>query len=392
VPGNTKGDLISLATDADRTLYFDFLPINIGTINGFTTRFQLYTVPGQVFYNATRKLVLRGVDGLIFVADSQRDKADENVESLTNLKENLAEYGYDLDSLPLILQYNKRDLPEIMTIEELNALLNEKNWPYFESIAHKGKGVFDTLKLIIKLILENAKKSKAAQKIEEAQRNPQAVVRDDEGPAVEPIAATTQAQRSQPTPAEIDPNRTPIGGTPIPGFKPGQQEWSEPAPSKVAASLESKPATAAVLEAGASVPMPASPTTGKRSPEEKVVGIQTNQEFNPEPEDAFEENTLAESQEDGSALPESPETISAGEETDAAAKTDRQFVDIDAIQFQPKRQEMDRDSSSVATEAEETGQEDPFALPSNAPKMAAPTRLKARKKGFFLSRWLFGRK
>lgn len=161
VPKKTRGDLISLATDADRTLYFDFLPINIGSINGFATKFQLYTVPGQVFYNATRKLVLRGVDGLVFVADSQRSKRDENIESLNNLKENLIEYGYDIYTLPIVLQYNKRDLPDVMSIEELQQDLNWNNLPYFEASAVKGVGVFDTLKMITKVVLNRAKKTEA---------------------------------------------------------------------------------------------------------------------------------------------------------------------------------------------------------------------------------------
>ncbi len=158
VPKKTRGDLISLATDADRTLYFDFLPINIGAINGFATKFQLYTVPGQVFYNATRKLVLRGVDGLVFVADSQRSKRDENIESLNNLKENLIEYGYDINSLPIVLQYNKRDLPEVMGLDELQKDLNWNNLAYFEASAVKGVGVFDTLKMITKLVLNTARR------------------------------------------------------------------------------------------------------------------------------------------------------------------------------------------------------------------------------------------
>jgi mutual gliding-motility protein MglA len=157
VPGNTRGDLISLATEADRTLYFDFLPINIGTINGFAAKFQLYTVPGQVYYNATRKLVLRGVDGVVFVADSQTDKMDENIESLANLEDNLQEYGYDLDNLPMVIQYNKRDLPNVLSVEQLNQQLNQKGRPIFEASATVGNGVFDTLKLIIKIVLDKAK-------------------------------------------------------------------------------------------------------------------------------------------------------------------------------------------------------------------------------------------
>ncbi|HWR83653.1 MAG TPA: GTPase domain-containing protein [Candidatus Deferrimicrobium sp.] len=162
VPVSTRGKLISLATDADRTLYFDFLPLNIGTVNGFAAKFQLYTVPGQVYYNATRKLVLRGVDGVVFVADSQADKMDENIESLVNLEENLREYGYDLNDLPLVVQYNKRDLPGVLPVEKLEALLNSRGWPFFEASAVIGNGVFDTLKLIIKLVLERAKSSSAA--------------------------------------------------------------------------------------------------------------------------------------------------------------------------------------------------------------------------------------
>ncbi len=157
IPNTSKGELISLATDTDRTLYFDFLPLNIGEIHGFSTKFQLYTVPGQVFYNATRKLVLRGVDGLVFVADSQRSKMDENIESLNNLIENLNEYGYVLENLPMVFQYNKRDLLEIFEIEELENVLNPRKLPYFEAVALKGEGVFDTLKCITKQVLDKAK-------------------------------------------------------------------------------------------------------------------------------------------------------------------------------------------------------------------------------------------
>lgn len=169
VPGNTRGDLISLATESDRTLYFDFLPINIGTINGFAAKFQLYTVPGQVYYNATRKLVLRGVDGIVFVADSQPDKMDENIESLANLEDNLIEYGYDINTLPMVIQYNKRDLPGILSVEQLNEQLNPVGRQFFEASATIGNGVFDTLKLIIKLVLDKAKKAgqKSTPKVQE---------------------------------------------------------------------------------------------------------------------------------------------------------------------------------------------------------------------------------
>ena len=159
VPKDTRGELISLATDADRTLYFDFLPVNVGNIRGFQVKFQLYTVPGQVYYNATRKLVLRGVDGLVFVADSQVDKMDENIESLKNLEENLTEYGYNLNEIPFVIQYNKRDLPNIVTIEDLQAQLNHRDVPYFEAVATSGNGVFATLKAISKIVIDKAQKS-----------------------------------------------------------------------------------------------------------------------------------------------------------------------------------------------------------------------------------------
>ena len=163
VPAKSRGDLISLATEADRTLYFDFLPIHVGDIGGFSTKFQLYTVPGQVFYNATRKLVLRGVDGIVFVADSQNAKMDENIESLANMYENLRENDIDVQTMPLVLQYNKRDLPDIATIEELEKTINPDGRPYVEASAVKGLGVFDTMKRITKLVLEDTKRRTSGQ-------------------------------------------------------------------------------------------------------------------------------------------------------------------------------------------------------------------------------------
>lgn len=157
IPPQTRGELISLATDQDRTLYFDFLPVDIGKINGFSIKFQLYTVPGQVYYNATRKLVLRGVDGLVFVADSQKSKMDENIESCQDLVENLKEYGYQNEKLPLVFQYNKRDLSDISSVDDLERILNPKGLPHFEGVATQGMGVFDTLKCISKLVLDLTK-------------------------------------------------------------------------------------------------------------------------------------------------------------------------------------------------------------------------------------------
>ena len=150
-----KGRLISLATELDRTLFFDFLPVDIGTIRGFKTRFHLYTVPGQVFYNASRKLILKGVDGIVFVADSQIERFEENMESFDNMQDNLRTYNLSLERIPLVMQYNKRDLPNITSIEELTKILNVQNkYPYFEAIASQGVGVFETLKEICKLVLK----------------------------------------------------------------------------------------------------------------------------------------------------------------------------------------------------------------------------------------------
>jgi mutual gliding-motility protein MglA len=148
-----KGKMISLATETERTLFFDFLPLSLGEIRGFKTRFHLYTVPGQVFYDASRKLILKGVDGVIFVADSQNERMEANIESLDNLRMNLIEQGYNLDKLPYIIQYNKRDLPNAAPLDELRQLLNPTRVPEFEACATTGVGVFETLKAIAKAVL-----------------------------------------------------------------------------------------------------------------------------------------------------------------------------------------------------------------------------------------------
>jgi signal recognition particle receptor subunit beta len=153
-----RGKLISLATETDRTLFFDFMPLELGTVRGFKTRFHLYTVPGQVFYDASRKLILKGVDGVVFVADSQEERMDANVESLYNLEENLQSQGYDLMKLPYVLQLNKRDLPNIIPVEDLSAELRRKEEPIVEAVASTGAGVFDTLKAVAKQVLTELRK------------------------------------------------------------------------------------------------------------------------------------------------------------------------------------------------------------------------------------------
>jgi hypothetical protein len=157
---DAKGKMISLATETERTLFFDFLPLALGEIRGFKTRFHLYTVPGQVFYDASRKLILKGVDGVVFVADSQEERMDANVESLENLQVNLQEQGYELEKLPFVIQYNKRDLPNVIPVDELRNELNLLSVPDYEACAASGEGVFETLKAVAKLILIDLKKGK----------------------------------------------------------------------------------------------------------------------------------------------------------------------------------------------------------------------------------------
>jgi signal recognition particle receptor subunit beta len=151
--------MISLATETERTLFFDFLPLALGEIRGFKTRFHLYTVPGQVFYDASRKLILKGVDGVVFVADSQMARMEANLESMENLRSNLAEQGYSLDNLPFVIQYNKRDMPGVVPVDELRSQMNPANVPDFEAVAPQGHGVFDTLKAVAKLVLQELKKA-----------------------------------------------------------------------------------------------------------------------------------------------------------------------------------------------------------------------------------------
>ena len=157
VAPTARGKMISLATETERTLFFDFLPVDLGTIRGFKVKFHLYTVPGQVYYNASRKLILKGVDGVVFVADSQEPRMDANVESIRNLRENLRDHGYALEKVPYILQLNKRDLPTALPVPDLVKALRFKDEPVFEAVAPKGIGVFETLKAVVKGVLVDLK-------------------------------------------------------------------------------------------------------------------------------------------------------------------------------------------------------------------------------------------
>lgn len=326
VPKKTRGDLISLATDADRTLYFDFLPINIGAINGFATKFQLYTVPGQVFYNATRKLVLRGVDGVVFVGDSQRSKKEENIESLNNLKENLVEYGYDIMSLPIVLQYNKRDLPDVMSIAELQADLNWNNLPYFEASAVKGVGVFDTLKLITKLVLNKAKKG------DEVVSNSDPGVTAGDTPHYSVSAA---------------PQSTPF---------PEIHNTSEPEFTRTAASTQTRTATAAPAPAAA-------------SPRRVEVNAKPNEDWNMA--------QVADAPMPAAKSERSPHpTLSDIESRLTPIGND----DFNSIKADNSAQPQERVESSASDFA------DAFEVPK-VMGMQKSTRVKKKKKKFFLFRW-----
>jgi hypothetical protein len=155
VPRDCCGKLTSIATEGDRTLFFDFMPLSLGKVAGMDTKFQLYTVPGQTFYESTRRLVLQGADGVVFVADSQKEKMDENIESFENLRRNLRENGLNIEEIPLVLQYNKRDLPDIAGVDAINEAINTNGWKHFEAVAVKGDGVMQTLKAVSEMVLEN---------------------------------------------------------------------------------------------------------------------------------------------------------------------------------------------------------------------------------------------
>jgi len=188
-----KGKLVSLATETDRTLFFDFFPVEFGQIGGFKIKFNFYTVPGQVFYNTTRKLVLKGADGVVFVADSQRGMAEQNKESLQNLKENLKIHGIDWQSVPFIIQYNKRDLPGVMPVDEMRRNLNELGVPDFETTATNGDGIMEAMKVICKMVLEQIQeKQKAGQKKPEASAPQRTAPTPKARPAVEKISPAPQ--------------------------------------------------------------------------------------------------------------------------------------------------------------------------------------------------------
>lgn len=271
VPDTSRGKMVSMKTQSDRTLFFDLLPLDLGEIMGFKTRFLLYTVPGQVFYNATRKLVLKGADAIVFVADSEVGKMEENKESLANLRANLAEYSVQLDSIPWVLQYNKRDLPNVYSIDELNAEMNPGNRvPWFEACAREGKGVFETFRGISHLLME--KVTKDLRRAPSPVAKPTATIEPESGalpresvrstaPPVAPVQAIAHEAASTPAPAadggRIDYGREielpgSLSGTPV-------NRIAEPAPVTVAASAPAAQPQAAAAPKPVAAPAAAAP-------------------------------------------------------------------------------------------------------------------------------------
>lgn len=240
IPGTHRGKMVSMKTKTERTLFFDFLPVQLGELSGFKTRFLLYTVPGQVYYNATRKLVLKGVDAVVFVADSKRGKMDENVESLQNLRENLLEHGHKLEDIPFVLQYNKRDLPEVYSVSELDQVLNPMHVPVFEAVATSGPGVVETFKAVSKLLLK---------KLAEEIGVPIVGAGKSEGIDLATQGqAAAQPQPSRPAAPEVIQVATPAPPPPIPAAPPAQSIPLAPAaptqsiPLAPAQSIPSVPA------------------------------------------------------------------------------------------------------------------------------------------------------
>jgi mutual gliding-motility protein MglA len=233
LPANKKSKMLSLATKTDRTLFFDFLPIELGAIRGMKTKIQLYTVPGQVFYDATRKLVLKGADGVVFVADSQKAMMDSNVDSWQNFETNLRENGLDIHTIPLVIQYNKRDLPDVLPVKDLNKRLNARKAPFFEASAIKGQGVQDTLKGITKLVLEALSKRHRPPKKREVLEEVQEVIQQSqqpvqpEPPVVSPALPTVEELIQEFPGQELEPIDAKMTIEPVPEVSAEEYEELE---------------------------------------------------------------------------------------------------------------------------------------------------------------------
>jgi len=234
-PEGNRGDLTSISTDGDRTLFFDFMPLDLGTVAGMKTSFQIYTVPGQVYYNSTRKLVLQGVDGVVFVADSSASMVEENLESLRNLEENLNEYGKSLATVAHVIQFNKRDLPDALPVDEMNAQLNQHNAPCFEAVANTGQGVFPTLKALAARVLESIHSSSGSPKPQAAPAPRQ----QTPAPLPPPVAPMAQPAAQPPAPMPSPPAAQPYQQQPVP-----QQPYAPAAQAPMPGQPMAQPAMA----------------------------------------------------------------------------------------------------------------------------------------------------
>jgi signal recognition particle receptor subunit beta len=256
---DSRGEMVSLETETDRTLFFDLLPIDVGSIAGFATRIQLYTVPGQVFYNTTRKLVLKGVDGVVFVADSQRPMLQANIDSFRNLAENIQELGLSVDQMPLVLQYNKRDLHDICSVDELNQALNRGNWPHFESSALTGMGVFETLKGVSKLTLLSLKKRLSKDQPSRAQPMARPAATQVAAPAPAAAAPAPAAPPARPAASQSQhgQSQSQHGQAPPPQSQSQSQSQHGQQPVPVAPAASHAGAAAAAVAAPPAVAPPA---------------------------------------------------------------------------------------------------------------------------------------
>ncbi len=278
-PEENKGELTSISTDGDRTLFFDFMPLDLGTVAGMRTKFQLYTVPGQVYYNSTRKLVLQGVDGVIFIADSGADKVSENIESYDNLIENLEEYGKDIRELPHVIQYNKRDLPNALPVEELDQQINKFGVPTFEAVANTGEGVFPTLKVLAGMVLESIDKMdsrRPAAKPPTIKRGPTGPVaqgtrkrKPTTAAAADPAGARRKPGAARPPSGRVVAAQSPSGRGPADRPGPGRGPGGRPPAGRAAAQPSGRK-----LPARAGGPRPA---TARPAPARAVADARRKQ-------------------------------------------------------------------------------------------------------------------
>ncbi len=355
LPGNIKGKMLSLATKTDRTLFFDFLPLDLGMIRGMKTRVQLYTVPGQVFYNETRKLVLKGADGIVFVADSQETMAGANVEAFKNLEENLRAHGLTLSEMPHVIQFNKRDLPRLSGIEEMNSAINRFNAPFYESVATSGIGVQDTLKAITKLVLLNLTQKYDPRSVKAASAQPKAPIANTPPPA-SPVMDFPEA-----TEASIPP---PAVGQDSPGLALAAAERGIKLPDPgLPLSTPEPPAEEAALPPSLTLPEPPDFSVGPAPASERASFMDAERESAPDFADSDIDDLVGEVGE--REFTEAPLPV---EEPSQAAPVFEQEA------AEPVAEETDR--IELEMEPEEFAQDVPVDMPSSTldePEPAIPS-------------------